>query len=150
MSIRDELLLIKGSDPVLHVEKVHEWAQVNVESDLHRSLEWNDAKAAYAHRLDQIRNLIAVYVRYEDRPEVRQLVSLSTDRAQGGGYRDIDDILERRDLYTIMLTDALNDLQRLEAKYEMIKELKPIWSAAKKVKAKPAARPGKEEKRPEA
>jgi hypothetical protein len=148
MSIRDELLLIKGRDDVLHVEKVHEWAQGHPGSNIHRALEWDDARAGHAYRLDQIRNLIAVHVRYEDRPEVRQLVSLSTDRASGGGYRDVDDVLDKRDLYTIMLEDALKELQRLQDKYDMIKELKPVWSAAKRVKLKPGRRKEGDDKRP--
>lgn len=139
MTIETELMSFKDKNGLIKPERVHAWAKSHPRSMLHRAIEWNKDKAAYQHQLWQIRQLIALHVTYENGQ--RRLVSLVVDRSRpGGGYRDIDDVLRDQSLHQIMLSDALNELQRMEIKYERIKELKPIWRATKQVRQKVPAR----------
>lgn len=136
MSIESELLHIKGKRKLLLAEDALEWAKQNRDSELHKSLEWDDTKAAREHRLWQVRRLISLHISFEDDGS-RRMVSLTIDRVKpGGGYRDINDVLKSRSLYNIMLKDALAELDRMRIKYERIKELEPVWVAADEVKGK--------------
>lgn len=141
MSIETELLALKNAGGLIVAEDVVAWAKDNPASALHSSLEWDDAKAGHQYRLWQVRKLIAVYVTTEE--GVRNLVSLSIDRTrEGGGYRPLDDVLSSKALHEIMLQDALKELDRVQAKYEQLKELKPVWRARDEVRRK--SRKGKE------
>lgn len=136
MTIRSELQeLKKRYGEMVRVEDIHKWAQRHENSALHKSLEWDDAKAGYLYRLDQIRHLIAVHI--VDRSGTRMMVSLSIDRVNpGGGYRDVNDVLRHENFREIMLQDALLDLERVQHKYETLKELASVWEAAKGIKSK--------------
>lgn len=140
MSIKDELLLIKGDSELLTAEEVVNWARSHPDSALYKAPEfcgWNEEKAAYEHWLWAARRLIALNIVYEDGE--RKFVSLSTDRSRpGGGYRDIDDVLRSKTLTEVMLDDALNELARVKSRFEYLKALKPVWSAADKVRGKRA------------
>jgi hypothetical protein len=132
MSIETELTALKEGE-LLIVERVHEWAESHPKSALHGALEWNDRKAAYQHRLWQIRRLIAIHITYEGGE--RRFISLVVDRSRpAGGYRDLQDVLQDRTLYQIALADALRELERIQARYEHLRGLKPIWSAVRKVR----------------
>jgi|SRR5215813_801261 len=145
MSIESELQALKNADGLVIVEEVHEWARKHSGSALHKALEWDNDVAAYEHRCWQIRRLIAIHVRTEEGD--RALLSLSIDRVRdGGGYRGFDDIKQSRDLYQILLTDALNELERVRTKYERLQELEPIWQAAREVRRR-RGKGGGEEKR---
>lgn len=135
MSIRDELAAIKGGSPVLRAEDVVEWAKQNPDSEIYKSLEWDDAKAADQYRIWQARRLIAIHV--VDEEGERKFISLSIDRtAKGGGYRDIQDIMVDPERASVMLSDALADLRRTRAKYNRLKSLAPVWNEIDKADAK--------------
>jgi hypothetical protein len=143
MSIETELLKIKGNKEMLVAEDALDWAKKNPKSALHKRLEWDDTKAGHQYRIWQVRQLIALHITYEDGE--RKFVSLTFDRSrQGGGYRNIDDVLRDQSLHEIMLADALSELQRVEAKYERVKELQPVWTMARKVRDKHKAKKGTE------
>jgi hypothetical protein len=146
MSIETELLKIKGSKEMLTAEEVVDWAQAHPKSKLHKAPEfcgWDLNKSAREHWIWGARRLIALNIRYED--GTRKFVSLTADRSRtGGGYRDVDDVVRDQMLHEMMLADALRDLKRVEEKYERLNELKPVWTAASKVRAKKAKQ---EEKR---
>lgn len=129
MSIKDELEMIRQQhDGILQPTAALQWAADNPQSDLHKSIEWDDTKAAHEHRIWQIRRLIAIHV---VTPEAqRQLISLTIDRMQpGGGYRHIDDVMRDRTMRQIALADALTELGRIRAKYEGLTELARVWEA---------------------
>lgn len=132
--IKDELLAIKAEaeDGLLRAPIVVEWARNHPESALYAALEWNDEVAAQEFRIHQVRRLISLHVLTEAGEP--QLVSLSFDRTKGGGYRDVGDVVKSRDLSAIMLADALAELERVQAKYERVKELIPVWEEATKVR----------------
>jgi hypothetical protein len=143
MSIQDELLLIKGDSELLTGEEVVKWARAHPDSELYNDpifCGWDEKKSAYEHWLWGARRLIALHVVYEDGE--RKFVSLSVDRARdGGGYRDMDEVLRSKALHEVMLADALRELERMEAKYNRLLQLKPVWRAAARVRG--AQRKGK-------
>ncbi len=136
MSIRDELLAIQKADPdnILHASDAVEWARDNPASALYAAIEWNDEKAANEHRLWQVRRLVQLHVMSDDMTP--QLVSLTFDRTQGGGYRSISDVVKMPDLREIMLRDALEELGRVQKKYERVAELAAVWQAADAARVK--------------
>jgi hypothetical protein len=124
MTIESELLAIRGNKEFWVCEDIVEWARSHPKSALHNAPQFcgfDVKKSAYEHWLWAARALIALHITYED--GTRKAVSLSIDRQRtGGGYRDVDDVLRDKSLYEIMLTDALNELQRVEAKYERVRQ----------------------------
>ena len=136
MSIKSELLSIQHAttDNILHAEDVVQWAQENPASALHRVIEWDNAKAAHAYRLSQVRHLIQVHVVADDNTPL--LVSLSIDRPIGGGYRDLADVGRVPNLREILLADALMELERVRSKFERVQELTRVWEEADAVRAR--------------
>lgn len=135
MTIREELLKIKGTKPLLVPEDVIKWARDHTKSMLHSHIPWDDAEAAHQHRLLVVRNLITLHIRREDgTPEI---VSLSIDRPRaGGGYRMVEEVLKSRDMTEVMLDDALRELERVRVKYGQLKALAGIWSELDKARAR--------------
>jgi len=130
MSIESELLALKNADGLLVIEDVYGWVEQHPRSALHGALEWNDEVAGREWRLNQIRRLIYVHIKFEDGGP--RLLSLSVDRHRpGGGYRDLADLIRDRDktLWDIALADALAELERLQKKYARLQQLQPVWAA---------------------
>lgn len=144
MSIQDELIEIQGDKELLTAEMVVAWARAHPKSELHKAPQfhgWDKDKLAYEQLLQGARQIIALHVVYED--GTRRLVSLSVDRArEGGGYRKVDDVLRSKSLHEIMLADALRELERMEAKYTAITDLKPVWRETSKVRERFSKRKG--------
>jgi hypothetical protein len=138
--IKAELLAIQKAsrDKMLHAENVVTWARRHPRSALHRQFEWNNSRAANEFRLWQARRIIQINVIAED--GAPQLVSLSFDRAKGGGYRDVRDVASSRELSEIMLQDALDELQRVQARYQRVRALTSVWTAVKRVRGRQATR----------
>lgn len=133
MTVKDELVEIQGRKSLLKAEDVLEWAEKHPQSEIYAQLEWDDVKAGHEYRLWQVRRIIALNITYEDGS--RKMVSLTIDRPEpGGGYRDIDDVLRSKQLYEIMMKDALAELDRIERKYEALKQLKPVWAVVARIK----------------
>lgn len=125
--LRQELEALKGKDEKIHAEEVVEWACKHKQSALHREFEWDDSEAARQYRLSQARRLIALHI--IDAGGERKAISLSIDRATGGGYRMVNDVLRRKNLRQIMLTDALAELRRVRQKYQKLSELAAVFEA---------------------
>jgi hypothetical protein len=106
------------------------------ESPLHDQFEWDNSKAAEAHRLHQARMLIRCTVVFEERTQtnIKAFVSLSTDRTTGG-YRETVAVMRHKDMREIALQDALDELERVQTKYGHIKELASVFKAVKRVHA---------------
>lgn len=131
MTIRDELTALQQRDGLLRPEAAVAWAREHNQSALHGALEWNDTIAAEAHRLQQVRQLIALHVVNEK--GIRAMVSLTIDRTGAGGYRDIESVLATPDLREVLLADALAELERMRAKYESLVELAKVWDEIHRV-----------------
>lgn len=133
MTIKSELLAIKAAsqDGILHAEVVVDWARGRADSAIHQSLDWDDAHAANAHRIWQVRRLIQLTIVSDD--GAPQLVSLTFDRKNDGGYRSIDDVVKDRDLSAIMLSDALAELERIKVRYARVEQLTAVWKEVENV-----------------
>lgn len=124
--IRAEIEALQ-KDGIVDAKDVVEWARANPESALYSQFEWDDSKAAEEYRLFQARRVIALYVVSE--AGERTLVSLSVDRSKGGGYRDIERVLNNDEMRKVMLRDALQEFKRVKAKYQHLKELASVYEA---------------------
>jgi hypothetical protein len=139
MTIESELLLIKGNAELLQAEPVVSWAKTHPKSELHKQFEWDDRKAGHEYRIWQARRIIAIHITYADGE--RKFVSLTPDRSRtGGGYRDVDDVLRDKALHEIMLADALAQLSRIQAQYDRLQQLKPVWREVAKVRRRQRGR----------
>jgi hypothetical protein len=132
--VAKELNALRNKDGKLVIRDCHTWAKTHTRSALHAELEWDDRIAGEQHRYTQIRNLIQVHI--TDAVGTRKWISLSVDRSNGdgGGYRDMADVVRNKSLRSIMLGDALNDLDRLHRLYQPLQELEPIWSVVERLK----------------
>lgn len=122
-SVTGELLALqsKSADGMLHPADVVTWAAAHPKSALHPKFEWDDSKAGHEWRLQQARSLIRLHVVTED--GTPKLVNLRVDRAKGGGYRSIKDVMNDEDLRTAMLSDCVSDLKRVQSRYSFIKNM---------------------------
>lgn len=114
----------------------------NPDTALHSQFEWDDTAAAHAHRLWQARMVIRLHVTVlaADTEPVRAFVSLSTDRGGVGGYRSTVDVMDDDINRSVMLTDALDELRRVQRKYRAVAALKKVWEALDNVAASPPVR----------
>lgn len=142
-AIRKELaaLQAQAKDGILHVEAVHAWAKRSPRSALHSAIEWDIHKAAREYQYWQIRRIISLTVVSESgEPE---LVNLVIDRRKGGGYRAVADVLSDRALSKMMLGDALQELERVQLKYQRVKDLVEVWDAVGRVRKRSRPRDSK-------
>lgn len=117
-------------------EDVVSFAKSHKDSALHSYFDWNVEKAAQQHWLEQARHLIRVYVTIvpNTNKTIRVYASLPGDRQQpGGGYRSMKTVLGNAELREQLLLNAFEDFQRWRIRYETLRELTPIFSAAEKV-----------------
>ena len=113
------------------------------ESSLHAYFDWSDTEAAHKWRLHQARQLIRVSVEMigpkESAAMTRVFVSLTPDRAEDTGYRVLTDVMSDPDYRKQLLSDALEEMQRFEKKYQDLKELAGVFSAMRKVRSRDRA-----------
>jgi hypothetical protein len=122
---------------------VHEFAR-DPTTAIHGKLEWDDAKAGYAHRLEQIRALIRVHMDTlaPDTEPVRVFTSLRVDRASGNGYRSTGAVMRSADMRAQQLEEALAEADRWMQKYHRLVELADVFAALGSVrKRRPQPRP---------
>lgn len=129
--IKKEIDALAKKRGLLHPEDVVDFAKNHKTSELHRHFEWDDSEAAEKYRLVQARALIRVCVvsSTQTSTPIRCMVSLSSDRKKGGGYRTIETVLTNETLHKRMLADALMEFNRSRVKYSALKELQPVFDA---------------------
>ena len=123
---------------VLRGEDIVAYAR-NPNTILHSWFEWDNTAAAHQYRLEQARSLVRVSVEILPRTEVeyRAFVSLVGDQQkEGGGYRITTEVLSDNDMRDSYLQQALDEMERFEAKYTHIKELSAVFTAFHKVKSR--------------
>lgn len=134
VNLRNELEKIRlANGGMLTEEAVIEAARPK-RHPLHNRFTWDDTKAAKRWRIEEARRLIVQVVVTIARPRnrtvsVRAYASLPTDRAKGGGYRSIQDILSNRRQRTELLAAALSELEAFKKRYGKLAELGPIFDA---------------------
>jgi hypothetical protein len=93
---------------------------------LHSCFEWNDSRAAHAHRLDQARYILrSITIVRENRDPVRAFVNIE----RSGGWRSIEVVMSDPTDRQLLLEQALNDLRAFERKYRALEEMGPIHAA---------------------
>lgn len=135
-AIRRELESIrKRRKGLLRPADVVEFAK-NPKTALHGCFTWDDTKAAMEYRLWQAREIIRVQLTVIEgqRRSIRAYVSLQEDRKRpGGGYDTIVRVMSTEDRREALLREALQELNRLRAKYRQLKELAPVFDAMSNV-----------------
>lgn len=130
--VKRELIALAASAPqgLLKPEQVLEFAKSNPESALHSEFEWNDAEAANQFRVQQARELIRVYVTVlpQTLQRVRGFLSVPSDRANGGGYRQTEDVLKNDVLRQQMIEDTLKRIESLRKSATYLPELQPLFA----------------------
>lgn len=108
----------------------------NPRNTLHKHFEWDDAKAADAHRLEQARELIRV-VRVEDEAHSEPVRAFLSLQDNGVAYRSVGEVQSSPALQEIVLKQALRDLRAFEQRYRDMKDVcEDIREAQRKVGAK--------------
>ena len=107
---------------VIHADVVREGDK----HPMHASLEWNDKRGAYLHRLDQIRGIIGVIriVNETDGQQKRAFVGgLRLEPGGPSGYRSSGEIIKSISLQIATLRRAEKDLEAFESRYSQLAEL---------------------------
>lgn len=103
----------------------------NPKSPLHDAFEWDDSKAANAHRLQQARNMvnhITVTV-IKDGKKVEQKAFHSVVDDDERGYAPMEIVKERAPLRRQVIANALREAKEWARRYEEYKELQSIRMA---------------------
>lgn len=136
----------KSNGGLLRPPDVVEFARQNPESALHSQFEWDDSKAAEAHRLWQARQVIAVVVVSNDQADrnVRAYVSVPGDRRRvGGGYRPVEEALSDRSMREAVIDEVETNIRRLRERCDGFQDLAAILrrteSEVASLRRKPAA-----------
>lgn len=143
--VNAELELIRQRNPrgLLVPDEVVAFAR-NENTALHSLFQWDDTEAARQYRLIQARGIIrvAVKIHEETKEAVHVYVSLPRDRADGGGYRALVDVLSDDELRDELLATAKAELASFSKKYETLRkvaEMAPIFDAIDQVEKGVAA-----------
>jgi hypothetical protein len=116
-------------DGIVKPEIVVEEAR-SEDSPMHSHFEWDDSEAAHRYRIWQARVLISsVEVITPQREREPVFVSVTIDRAAGGGYRLLRDVMSSEDLRTQLLIDAKKEMIHFKLKYQQIHELSKVFAA---------------------
>lgn len=95
-------------------------------SPLHRYFEWDDAKAAASHRLDQARTLIRVVRSFDEETQEAEDASpafLSVSEKGGVAYRSVGEVQSSAYLQTIILQQAIRDLDAWRNRYRVLTDV---------------------------
>jgi predicted house-cleaning noncanonical NTP pyrophosphatase (MazG superfamily) len=104
-------------------------------SPLHDLFDWDDASAAYQHRLEWARSIIRhvkiVVKSQKKEPKcVRAFVHL---KENGGGYQGIVEVLSNEEKTHKLLHQALDEAIAWKKRYEELQELAPVFASITKV-----------------
>lgn|SRR5512135_67862 len=104
----------------------------NARSPLHPYFEWDDAKAAKAHRLDQARMLIRA-IKIEDVDEEAKPAFISISEKSGTSYRSFADVQKSAELQDIVLRAAQRDLEAFEKRYRELQDVCELIREARSI-----------------
>ena len=130
--------LIDNNDQRLIPEKVVETAQ-NPMSPLHPLFEWDDAKAAQAHRIEQARHLlrsVQVTIITNKGQEITTRMTVTSERHKQPGkhyYSTTEYALSNEELRAQVLKQALLELAAFRRRYAELSELAQVFHIIQKV-----------------
>lgn len=123
-------------------------AAAHPDHELHGFFDWDDSEAAKKFRLMQARMLIrtipVVYVQEEQKKgekrqkrviKVRKYHALRSDRKDGGGYREIEEITSDKNMLDELEQEAKAEMEGVLRRFEVLKDL---CAAVRAVIKKPA------------
>lgn len=114
----------ESATPAQIVEKARDTG-----TELHKCFEWDDAKAAEAHRLQQARQVACHLVIREtvrgDKPPIRFFFKPES----GAGYQPTVVIVRNQGNYQNLLASAMRDLDAFRRKYHSLTELERVFDA---------------------
>lgn len=138
-AIRNELdSIAKKNRGRLSPESVVAFA-ADPKTALHECFTWDDEEEAHKWRLHVARNLIRVTVRIlpSVNKEFRAFVSLKQDRVEGGGgYRRTIDVLSNPKMRSILLDQAMMEMNSWRERYNQLVELSSVFEAIDKMQDK--------------
>lgn len=100
-----------------------------VETELHKCFEWDDAKAAEAHRLQQARQVVCHLVIRETVTDGNPPIRFFFKPDNRNGYQPTRTIIRNKDRYQNLLAIAMRDLDALRRKYHSLTELEQVFEA---------------------
>lgn len=111
-------------------------------SPLHRGFEWDDTAAAHEHRLSQARKINrSIQVKYLDLPnqpetrayEVKRVEVSSDGTSSRKFFSSSEEVMNDPDSRARLITEALNELQRLRVRFRLLQELSIVWRSVDEV-----------------
>ena len=136
----DELMNISsGTLKEISNQDVVDYARINVDSELHKAFNWNDAEAAEAFRRHTAKNLKNSLYTFElENPQV----SISNDDEQKEiplflnpesntvkNHMPTEIVMRKSDLHKATLEKALRELQGFQQRYSFLTELSAVFQA---------------------
>jgi hypothetical protein len=118
----------------IRAEQVLESANSDA-SPIHPCFQWDDAKAAHAHRLEtaayMLRSVVAVIEKGPDQPgvEVRAFVLVERDGHSDSEFTSVGVAMGNTDFRNQVLHRAKNELELWRRRYKDLKELSDVFSA---------------------
>jgi hypothetical protein len=108
---------------------------------MHRHLEWDDAAAARAFRVDQVREIIRIVLERDasDKKSTwrRAFVNIND---HGRSYRTVAEVLENADLQMLLMKQAERELAAFQERYDDLSDICSIVAKARSaLKARIAA-----------
>jgi len=128
--LRKELESGRNGDGKIYPDERVKWAAKHPGSELYKSLEWDDKKLGHQARVERVRQYIQIYM--VNIKGDRETVVLRAEFNDGGGYRDLGQVMARQDLKTMLEGDVMQELGRLRHKYRDMTKFNLIWDAIDK------------------
>lgn len=134
MTLVSEIEKLRDSEGLIYPETLVDWADRHRSSELYKHFEWDDNEAAKRYRVWQARRLIAFYI--VDPGGERRTISLSIDRSNGGGYRDLATVMSNVEMRRQAVELGLDELQRWCRRFAHLIEFKSVLAAINRAERK--------------
>lgn len=121
-----------SNDGILVWEDVIEFAKGHTRSDCNKAIEWDDKKAAHAHRKNQVRSLIrSVRVRRNNK-SVRAFITIKGKK----GYYSFDDVMADEQMREDLVEGYMKRLTSIQEETKAIKEFAKVNAEIERAREK--------------
>lgn len=136
-AVKQELLALKDKAGRIKPQSVVSYAQQHPESALYKRFDWDKKRCVERDLLHQAREIINAEITIIRHVPTQSFVSLRVDRAiKGGGYRQIESILDSASLANEMLNDAYAEMEHFISKYRHLSALAGVVEEMERAMAK--------------
>lgn len=109
-------------------EQIVEYARENVDSELHKCFEWDDAKAAESWRLQQAKLIVCNLKTNVAKDDESEPVYVRVfHQVENTNYVPLKVHVSDADSYQRLLAEAMRELRAFKEKYKNLVELKEIF-----------------------